>query len=145
MDILSQIQNVDKVYLDTNCYIYFLEQNPNFYSLVLPIFEAAMNGHYQIVTSELTLAELLVRPYQLERLDIVATYREFLTDVDLMVLCPISLNILDHAASIRAEYKTALPDAVHIATALDTQCDVFVTNDRKMKGIHQLRPVYLGL
>lgn len=108
MEILSQLDDAKKVYLDTNCFIYFLEQHPDFSPRVLPIFAEAMNGQYQIMTSELTLAELLVRLYQLQCTDIATTYRKFLTDTDLMLLCPISLNILDKAANIRAEYKTAL-------------------------------------
>ena len=109
MDTLSQLTGAAKVYLDTNCFIYFLEKHPIFFPVILPVFEAAMNGDYQIVT-----------------------------------LTPISLNVLDKAAAIRAAHKTALPDAIHIATAIEAHCDVFMTNDRKMKGFNGLRPVYLS-
>lgn len=132
-----------RVYIDTNCFIYFLEQHPHFSTVVRPIFEQAMQGQYQLITSQLTLAELLVRPYQLGRVDIALTYRDFLTDAELMQLVPISLGILDKAAATRATYKTALADAIHIATALAQHCDVFVTNDRKMKGTDSLHMTYL--
>ena len=144
MDALSQLTGAAKVYLDTNCFIYFLEKHPIFFPVILPVFEAAMNGDYQIVTSELTLAELLIRPYQLGRSDVAITYREFLADAEIVTLTPISLNVLDKAAAIRAAHKTALPDAIHIATAIEAHCDVFMTNDRKMKGFNGLRPVYLS-
>lgn len=144
MDALNQLTGAAKVYLDTNCFIYFLEKHPVFSPVILPVFEAAMKGDYQIITSELTLAELLVRPYQLGRSDIAMTYREFLVDAEIVMLTPISLNVLDKAAAIRAAHKTALPDAIHIATAVEVHCDVFMTNDRKMKGVNGLHPVYLS-
>lgn len=144
MDALSQLKGATSVYLDTNCFIYFLEKHPLFFPIIFPVFEAAMNGDHQIVTSELTLAELLIRPYQLGRADIAMTYREFLTDAEIVTLTPINLNVLDKAAAIRAAHKTALPDAIHIATALEAHCDAFMTNDRKMKGVNGLRAVYLS-
>lgn len=144
MDALSQLKGSERVYLDTNCFIYFLEKHPIFFPVILPVFEAAMNGNYQIITSQLTLAELLIRPYQLGRSDIAITYREFLVDAEIVMLTPISLNVLDKAAAIRAAHKTALPDAIHIATALEAHCDVFMTNDLKMKGVNGLLPVYLS-
>jgi predicted nucleic acid-binding protein len=146
MDTLSQLTGAARVYLDTNCFIYFLEKHPILFPVILPVFEAAMNGDYQIVTSKLTLAELLIRPYQLGRSDIAITYREFLADIEIVTLTPISLNILDKAAAIRAAHKTALPDAIHIATAVEAHCDVFMSNDRKMKGVNGLglRYVYLS-
>ena len=54
---------VDKrVYVDSNAFVYFLERHPELYDLVLPLFEAAAQGKLQRVTSELTVAELLVQP-----------------------------------------------------------------------------------
>jgi predicted nucleic acid-binding protein len=105
MDALSQLTGATRVYLDTQCFIYFLEKHPILFPVILPIFEAAMNGDYQIVTSELTLAELLIRPYQLGRSDIAITYREFLADIEIVTLTPISLNMLDKAAAIRAAHN----------------------------------------
>lgn len=49
-----------RVYVDTNAFVYFLERHPSFYERVLPLFEAAAQGRLQLVTSELTVAELLV-------------------------------------------------------------------------------------
>ncbi len=85
MDALSQLKGETSVYLDTNCFIYFLEKHPLFFTIIFPVFEAAVTAGFQIVTSELTLAELLIRPCQLGRADI-ATYREFLTDAEIVTL-----------------------------------------------------------
>ncbi|WP_298065234.1 type II toxin-antitoxin system VapC family toxin [uncultured Acinetobacter sp.] len=144
MDTLKALQGAKRVYLDTNCFIYFLEQHPDFFSVVLPIFERGIEGQYRLVTSELTLAELLVRPYQLGRSDVAMTYRDFLLDTELISLEPITLGALDKAAATKAAHRTTLPDAIHISTALEQLCDVFVTNDRKMKGTGSLQMLYLS-
>ena len=67
-----------------------------------------------------------------------------MADAEIVILTPISLNVLAKAAAIRAAHTTALPDAIHIATAVEAHCDVFMTNDRKMKGFNGLRPVYIS-
>jgi hypothetical protein len=50
--------------LDTAAFIYYIEENEAFLPLVAPIFEDVAGGRRQIVTSSLTLLEVLVVPYR---------------------------------------------------------------------------------
>ncbi|HPO12257.1 MAG TPA: PIN domain-containing protein [Candidatus Hydrogenedentes bacterium] len=45
---------------------------------------------------------------------------------------PISDNILEIAAELRATTRLKLPDAIHMATAIVTNCTSFLTNDRSI-------------
>jgi hypothetical protein len=48
--------------LDTATLNYFIEENSRYLPLVRPFFEAVDCGDFEIVTSTLTLAEVLVHP-----------------------------------------------------------------------------------
>lgn len=133
-----------RVYVDTNAFVYFLERHPEFYDRVLPLFEAASQGKLQLVTSELTVAELLVQPYKMGRADIAATYRRFLKDEGLIVLVPVSLNVLEAAAASRAALGGTLADAIHVATASLSDCSAFVTNDHGIRSAPPLNIVQLA-
>ena len=52
------------VALDTQVFIYLIEEDERFLPLVKPVFEAIDHGSLPAVTSALTLMELLVLPYR---------------------------------------------------------------------------------
>lgn len=133
-----------RVYVDTNAFVYFLQRHPEFYGRVLPLFEAAAQGRLQLVSSELTVAELLVQPYKLGRADVAATYRRFLKDEGLIELVPISLNVLEAAAASRGTLGGSLADAIHIATASLSDCVAFVTNDHGIRAAPPLKIIQLA-
>jgi predicted nucleic acid-binding protein len=56
------IANNMSVYLDTCILVYTVESHPNYYSLIQPLWQKFQDGNIQIVTSELTLMEVLVFP-----------------------------------------------------------------------------------
>ena len=93
-------------------------------------------GEVLVVTSELTLAETLVGPIKTNNLLIQQTYRSFLTTTAVLEVVPISRRILEEAAQLRATSKLKLPDAIHLATALQSQCDSFLTNDVVYKSLN---------
>jgi hypothetical protein len=61
MEWLIQLQG-KVVGLDTAPLIYFIEQNEAYLKLVRPFFQAMSQGEFQVVTSVLTLTEVLVHP-----------------------------------------------------------------------------------
>ena len=50
--------------VDTAIFIYFIEEHPTFLPLVEPLFREADGGRRELVTSALTLLEVLVVPYR---------------------------------------------------------------------------------
>jgi len=57
-----------RVYFDTNAFVYFLDRHPEYFGLVAPFIEAAANGSLLGVTGDAAVAETLVKPYQLDNL-----------------------------------------------------------------------------
>ncbi len=75
-EILKRLQG-HKVYLDTNVFIYFLDRNPDYFRLVAPIIEAVESGLIIACTGDVTIAEILVKPYQSVNLELVASIKAF--------------------------------------------------------------------
>jgi predicted nucleic acid-binding protein len=66
------------VALDTAPLIYFIEQHPDYGARLKPFFQAADRREIRIVTSLVTLIEVLVHPLRHGRADLASQYREIL-------------------------------------------------------------------
>ena len=99
--------------------------------------------HIENNTSTLTVTEVLVKPLQLGDLLVVNAYKTLLYETNIVQVHMITTDIAESAADIRVRYNIKTPDALHIATAINTQCDVFVTNDSQLLRIKELRVVVL--
>ena len=120
-------------YLDTNLFIYAVEGYEPEQSFVHELFAALDRKDFVAVTSEFTLAELLVKPFELGREDVVSAYTDLVQHSDRLTVAPVDRSILIEAARQRAALSILMPDAIHVATALALSCDVFLTNDRRLK------------
>ena len=122
-----------RIYIDTNILFFFLEKHPQWFAQVLPLFKMAVQGAATLVTSELTIAEILVHPYKLGRPDIATSYKRFLKDEGIVELITLSFEILDSAAATRAALGGTLADSMHVATATVSGCSAFVSNDAEIR------------
>jgi len=124
------------IYIDTNIFIYALEGYPEFAASLTSLFTAIDEGGVTAVTSELTLAESLVKPLMDDNTVLENLYLEvFQTSMSLNVV-PISRQILIESARLRAKSKTLkLSDAIHFATARMSDCQTFLTNDKQLKFV----------
>ena len=83
-----------KIYIDTNLFIYFLEFNQHFSEKAKRIIGDLYNKQVSIVTSELTIAECLVKPIQRKNTGLVSIYTEFFQSRENFFVVPVSKNIL---------------------------------------------------
>ena len=143
MGILDALQG-QKIYLDTNIFIYAIESYSDYLVALEEVFESADAGNLVVVTSELTLAEVLVKPLQEGDLDKQQAYCEALQNSESLIVAGVSREVLIEAAQIRANQKLKLPDAIHLATAIQYQCSTFLTNDSRFKGNYPLPIVILS-
>ncbi len=130
------------VYVDANVVIYAVEKIDPYHSLLEPLWLAAQAGRLQIVTGEITWLETLVKPLREGNAALETLFRAFLTAREVR-LVPATLATWERAARLRAlGLKT--PDAVHAATALDSGCVLFVTNDTGFRRVPGLPIVVLS-
>ena len=121
------------VYFDSNVFSAAFETAGAHSDHAWWIIDAIEAGEIEARTSELTLAELLVKPLQRGMADLVAAYRTMITAGPNFQVVPVSRDILIDAAMVRAaRISVKLPDAVHIATARSASCGFFVSEDQRL-------------
>jgi predicted nucleic acid-binding protein len=143
MGLLNSLQG-DRIYLDVNIWIYALEGYPGFSADLTALFQAIDQGRLTAVTSELSLAEALVKPIQDNNQATQNLYQQAIANRPNVEVIPIDRVTLIAAANLRATTKLKLPDAIHAATALNVQCSTFLTNDRGFRAVPQLSTILLS-
>lgn len=140
------IPSFSTIYVDTSVVIYTVEGDPDYYSLLQPLWAEFQAGEVEIVSSELTLMEVmevLVVPIRNGNSFLITDYEQLLLS-SRMQLIPISQFILRQAATLRATNNIKTPDAIHAVTALSTNCAQFITNDRGFRNVANLPVVVLS-
>jgi predicted nucleic acid-binding protein len=137
------LEDVSQIGVDTSLFIYLIERHPVYLSVVRPLFERASNGHLRIVTSVVSLIEILTLPLAQQKAVYVSEYREMLLNTNSIVTLPIGISIAERAAELRARFGLRTPDAIQIAAALDVSCSIWMTNDRQLKRVTDLRVITL--
>lgn len=128
-----------RLYRDANLFIYAVEAVEPWARTRHALFSALDRGECSAVTSELTVAECLVKPMELDRQDLVQTYLEVLQSRQALDVFPVDRAVLIEAACLRSVERVKLPDAIHVATALRRRCDTVLTNDpdfQTIPGLH---------
>ena len=143
MGLLDAIEG-PLLYLDTNTFIYAVESVPPFCDAMRELFRHIDDGHCQAVTSELSLAECLVKPFLEGDVTLRQAFERAVQTSPVLQVVPVSRAVLVSAAELRAHTGLRLPDAIHLATALDAGCTTFLTNDRRLLAAPRLRTLVLS-
>lgn len=134
MEISTQSK---RAYIDTNVLIYLLEGTKQYQEKVASLISQLDKLECKIFTSEITLAECLVKPFADEDTHSQSVYISSIKSSDFLTVKSVSKKILIEAARLRSVFKNKLPDSIHLATALENHCDLFIGNDKKLKtGSH---------
>jgi predicted nucleic acid-binding protein len=141
------------VYLDANVFIEMWEnRHTEFSRQIWSMFSIGMQRGWCFISSELTLAEVLVDPIanakKTNDWSLVDIYRAHVANKgSFQRIVAISRDILDNAANVRSENAgIRTPDAIHLATALINKCSVFVSNDKRFANAlrRDLMPKHLS-
>lgn len=115
------------IYLDTNILIYLLEQHDTYSNLVAEALEESAKSNVTLVTSTVTVTEFLAgtAPSSLATLH----------KVPRLQFISLSENLAEQAALLQRENNLQIGDAIHLATAIERQVEVFFTNDKQLAKI----------
>lgn len=130
--------------IDTSIFIYFIEEQQQFLPLIEPVFMEANAGRHQLVTSALTLLEVLVVPYRTGNRLLADRYEALLTRSRGLRIIDITHDQLRIAAQLRAATGVKTPDALQLAAAATAGCTAFLTNDRRLPAVAGLRILQLS-
>ncbi|MDD2741187.1 MAG: PIN domain-containing protein [Rhodocyclaceae bacterium] len=123
------------VYLDANVLIYAFESTlPPFGRLspLVDVFKSFEAEKSWARTSLLTRAEVLVHPLRHKNEALLNLYSTLLAGNTFIAIDAISAAIVNRAAKLRADGGLRLADAVHLASALESGCDGFLTADKRL-------------
>lgn len=133
-----------RVYLDTNIIIYAVEGYETHAARIKFILGGMTDGEITALTSDLTVAEVLVKPKRDANRKLEEAYRQFLLSTESFRNSAVSREILEAAAGIRATSALKLPDAIHFASAINQHCDSFLTNDDRFETMTGIKVVLLS-
>ena len=134
-----------RIYLDTNVFIAAYETRGARSDHAWWILDAVEASEFLAVTSELTLAEVLVGPLQDGDEELAGHYRDIVSSDDELDVAAVDRQILIEAAMLRSFSRSLkLPDAIHLATARIRHCDFIVSDDRRLPSMAGVTIVQLG-
>lgn len=131
-----------RVFVDTAPFIYFIEKdnnNPQYYEKVKCFFKDGYDNDKEFVSSVITIEEYFVFPYRNKKYSFIDMFNRLIVTTG-MEIVEINQGIAMKAAQIRAEYKGfKAMDALQLATACLTGCDLFLTNDKRLRQFTEIK------
>jgi predicted nucleic acid-binding protein len=136
----ASVSALPRVYLDANVFIAAMETPGAHSDHAWWIIQAVEDGKIAAVTSEITIAEVLVKPMQMGDGGFIAAYQEMIATGPNLEVVPVRRDILVGAAQLRARRSSIrLPDAIHVATALASSCSCLVSDDQQLQAVDGVR------
>lgn len=141
MEITAFLKSLkgQKVAVDTMVFIYAFEEHSAYLPLIKPFFTAVEKGEMEAVTSTITLAECLIQPYKKKDMALAARYRVLFRNFPNLSVIPVTDDIAERTALLRANYRLKTPDAIQLATALVSGSRLFLTNDEALGPVEGVR------
>jgi len=129
--------------LDTAPLIYYVERNSAYRDMLRLFFQAVDRGEFALITSVVTLLEVLVHPVRIGNKKLVGQYRDILFNSQGLSTVVLSSAIAEEAARLRAFHKLHTPDAIQMATAINASASYFLTNDIHLPSLPHLKMLRL--
>ncbi len=134
-DLEQRLVNHQLIGLDTSIFIYHFEAHPTYLPLTQIILNYVQSGRCQAIVSTVTIMELTVHPWRLNRPDIARQYEVLLVNFPNLALIDVGRGIARQAARLRAEYNIRPADALQVGTTLAHGATAWLSNDKKLKRL----------
>ena len=73
-----------------------------------------------------------------------SAYQNAIQNSQVLEVVPINRTILIESARLRSTTNLRLPDAIHVATAILSGCETFLTNDKRLEALSGIDVVVLS-
>lgn len=143
MNISAALQSANRIYVDTSPFIYLVEKQKQSFTKMFRIFELIESTPLQVVTSAITITELIVQPLRSGNTDLAQEYHDVLVSNNQCSLASVTKDVAITAGAIRARFAFRTPDAIHAATAIKSGCDTILTNDRDFRRLQDINVLVL--
>ena len=121
---------MSRIFWDTNLFIYLFEDKHERSEQVAELRQRMIEREDELLTSALTLGEILVRPKEMGDEKLAQVY-ELAISAAATVL-PFDSHAALRFAEIRQDRSIKAPDAIQLACASVARADLFITNDNRL-------------
>lgn len=121
---------MNRIFFDTNVFIYMFEGLEPQRCRMLEIRRRMLERGDQIVTSAMTLGEVLVKPTKLGQASLIEQYDRAIRSTSEIV--SFDAQVAWRFASLRATHTLRSADAIQLACAAHFGVDLFITNDLQL-------------
>ena len=130
---------MSRIFWDTNLFIYLLEDKGERTERVVSLRKRMIERQDQLLTSALTLGEILAKPLQAGDGELMRLYESTITAS--AAVLPFDQAASAAFASVRQNPSIHPADAIQLACASVAGVDMFITNDQRLSryvvpGIH---------
>jgi predicted nucleic acid-binding protein len=122
---------MSRVFWDTNLFIYLFEDYGPLSKTTVALRTKMLARGDQLLTSTLTLGEILVKPTERGDIQLCSRYETAITAAALIL--PFDTKAARIYASLRSDRALRPPDAIQLACAAAAGIDLFVTNDARLQ------------
>lgn len=141
---IEQILASEKICgIDTMPFIYLLEKHKTYFGVVEKIFRLIEQEKIKAVTSVITPIEILSTPLLEKFPQKQKLYLSFFSKLKNLKVIDLTFNLIEHVSKVRRKYLLRTPDSIQIATSLSQQAKLFITNDKRLKKIKELKILLL--
>jgi len=128
-----------RVYVDANVFIRAFEGTDELSDALSSLLLSGVGTEQRFVTSELTLAEVLVVPYRDGNDHLIDLYEGWMLTSEYVEVAPIDRGVLLYASVLRSQNPhLKLPDAIHVSKAIGLRCSLMLTGDQRLHDRYEL-------
>lgn len=128
---------IEKIALDSMIFIYYFEQAEGYFQHVREILLSAQEGRSELMTSTISVTEVLSAPKYIHLPEIVKEIDYFFQEAEFLKVIGLDWDIAVEAARLRRENQfLRTPDAIQLATGFVFGADTFITNDKELQKIN---------
>ena len=106
---------MSRVFWDTNIFIYFFEDHGQQGKSARGLRERMLRRGDQLITSAMTVGEILVKPSQRQNFELCKEYERAISATALIL--PFDLNAARRFATLRLNRSIKAPDAIQLSCA----------------------------
>ena len=123
-----------RIFWDSNLFIYLFEKNAEWSQRVVEFRHRMRQRQDELLTSCLTVGEVLTKPKELGNTTLEKAYLNFFSGGS-VELVAFDLEAAKHYGNIRSHERVRPADAIQLACAAAAGTDLFVTNDSRLSKL----------
>lgn len=127
---MQKLNNFNRISLDSNIFIYYLDRNSEFYSQSKKLLTQLISGNLKATTQV---------PSKLTK-----QTEKYFSKIPNISLQEVNIEIAKLAAQIRRQEGFKFVDVVQLATAVFTESKAFITNDTRLKKFKRVKVLLLS-